>query len=198
MHSPELLQSAKGLHREHIASPFQLPRTMNRQNSETPSLEGTKSSSPTISTGTSASLTTTIQTPDVAEPPITTSSDWAHLNKDIQYHLGYYCKNITYYSYGIPNDPDGFFSSTLLSLAIREGNEALLYAIVGFSAYHSTLRHPHGKVEDFLGYYNRSVNNLLSSFKRGDGHGLANLLTMLQLATIEVRAIAPGRYQCQC
>ncbi|KAJ3570952.1 hypothetical protein NPX13_g5549 [Xylaria arbuscula] len=185
VHSPEVLHSAKGLQHEHVPSSFQLPRTGNRQNSETPSLEGTKSSSPTISTGTSASLSTTIQTPDVAQPPITTSSDWAHLNKDIQYHLGYYCKNITHFSYGIPNDPDGFFGSTLLSLAICEGNEALLYAVVGFSAYHSTLRHPHGKVEDFLGYYNKSVNMLLGSFKRRDSHGLASLLTMLQLATIE-------------
>ncbi|KAI0506430.1 hypothetical protein F5B22DRAFT_650682 [Xylaria bambusicola] len=185
VHSPHYPQSTKGSHRERAASAFQLPRAGNRQNSETPSLEGTKSSSPAVSTGTSASLSTTIQSSDAALQPSTTSSKWAHLHTDIQFYLDYFCENITHYSYGIPNDPDGFFSSTLLSIAIREGNDALLYAVVGFSAYHATLRQPHGKVEDFLGYYNKSVTILLSSLKRGDGHRLPSLLTMLQLATIE-------------
>ncbi|TGJ82993.1 hypothetical protein E0Z10_g5775 [Xylaria hypoxylon] len=183
-HSPQHPQSAKGLHREHAAFAT-FPKIGNRQNSETPSLEGTKSSSPAISTGTSVSFTTTIQTPDAALQSGTTRPEWAHLHKDLQYHLGYFCENITHFSYGMPNDPTGFFTSTLPSLAVHEGNDALLYAVVGFSAYHSTLRHPHGKVEDFLGYYNKSVTMLLSSLKRRDGPNLPTLLTMLQLATIE-------------
>ncbi|KAI0914913.1 hypothetical protein F4823DRAFT_621251 [Ustulina deusta] len=184
-HSPQYPQSAKGLHRERAASALNLPKIGNRQNSETPSLEGTKSSSPAVSTGTSVSFTTTIQTSDAALQSSTTSPEWTHLHKDLQYHLGYFCENITHFSYGMPNDPDGFFKSVLPSMAVREGNDALLYAVVGFSAYHSALHHPHGKIEDFLGYYNKSVTMLLSSLKRGDGHNLPTLLTMLQLATIE-------------
>ncbi|KAI1419410.1 hypothetical protein F5Y12DRAFT_260246 [Xylaria sp. FL1777] len=184
-HSPQRPHSAKWLRREHTASALNLQKIGNRQNSETPSLEEAKSSSPAISTGTSVSFTTTIQTSDAALQPSTTSPEWTHLHKDIQYHLGYFCENITHFSYGMPNDPNGFFKSTLPSMAIREGNDALLYAVVGFSAYHSTLRHPRGKIEDFLGYYNKSVTILLSNLKRGDGRNLPTLLTMLQLATIE-------------
>ncbi|KAI1300879.1 hypothetical protein F5Y03DRAFT_220954 [Xylaria venustula] len=184
-HSPQQSQSAKGLHRKHTSSALNLSKLKSRQHSETPSLEGTKGSSPAISTGTSASFTTTIQSSDAALQLSTTSSEWTHLHKDIQSHLGYFTENITHFSYGMPNDPDSFFKSTLLPMAIREGNEALLYAVVGFSAYHSTLQDPHGKIEDFLGYYNKSVTILLGNLKRGDSRNLPTLLTMLQLATIE-------------
>ncbi|KAI0490010.1 hypothetical protein F4859DRAFT_501634 [Xylaria cf. heliscus] len=184
-YSPQHPRSTKGLRREPSVSVLNLPRIGNRQNSETPSLEGTKSSSPSISTGTSVSFTSTIQTSDAALQPTTTNPEWSHLHKELQYYLGYFCENITHFSYGMPNDPDGFFKSILPSLAIREGNDALLYALVGFAAYHSTLRHPHGKIEDFLGYYNKSVTMLLNSLKRGEKQNLSSLLTILQLATIE-------------
>ncbi|KAI0403918.1 hypothetical protein F4802DRAFT_266140 [Xylaria palmicola] len=184
-HSPQHAQSVKGSHREHAVSASNLRKMGHRQSSETPSLEGTKSSSPSVSTGTSVSFTTTVQTSDAALLPGMASPVWTHLQKDLQYHLSYYRDNITHFTYGTPNDPEGFFKSTLLSLAIHEGNDALLNAVVGFSAYHSALRHPNGKIEDFLGYYNRSVTMLLSSLKRGDNQNLSTLLTILQLATIE-------------
>jgi len=179
-------QPGKGLRRQQTVSSLNLRKAWNRQNSETPSLEGTKSSSPSMSTGTSSSFTTTMQTSEAAPYSGTTNPEWAHLNKDLQYYLGYFCESITHYSYGIPNDPDDFFRSILPSLAVREGNDALLYAVVGFAAYHSTLRHPHGKIEDFLGYYNKSVTLLLTLIKPGETQDLATLLTILQLATIEV------------
>ncbi|KAI0183229.1 hypothetical protein EV127DRAFT_31698 [Xylaria flabelliformis] len=184
-YSPRQPQLAKGLRREPSVSVFNLPRIGNRQNSESPSIEGTKSSSPAISTGTSISFTTTIQTSDTALQPSTSNPEWSHLHKELQYYLGYFCENITHFSYGMPNDPDDFIKSILPSLAVREGNDALLYAVVGFAAYHSTLRHPQGKIEDFLGYYNKSVTMLLNSLKRGDKQNLSSLLTILQLATIE-------------
>jgi hypothetical protein len=194
-HSTQSPQLAKGLRREQTVSSLNLRKMWHRQNSETPSLEGTKSSSPSVSTGTSASFTTTMQTPDAALQPSLTRQEWAHLQKDMQYYLGYFCESITHYCYGMPNDPDDFFKSILPSLAVLEGNDALLYAVVGFSAYHCTLRNPHGKIEDFLGYYNKSVTLLLSSLKRRERHNLPTLLTILQLATIEVRASIPCRSQ---
>ncbi|KAJ8132814.1 hypothetical protein O1611_g809 [Lasiodiplodia mahajangana] len=183
-HSPQYPQSARGLRREHTVSSLNLRRMGNRQNSETPSIDGAKSSSPSISTRTSVSFTTTIQTPDPVPQSSTNNPEWAHLQKDVQYYLGYFCENITHFSYGTPNDPNDFFKSTLPSLAVQ-GNDALLYAVVGFSAYHATLRHPYGKIDDFLKYYNKSVTMLLSSIKRGDNQNLSTLLTVLQLATIE-------------
>ncbi|KAI0202289.1 hypothetical protein F4808DRAFT_71615 [Astrocystis sublimbata] len=175
---------ASGIRRASSIPVLISPRIGIRQNSETPSFDGTKSASPAISVATSASFSTTIQTSDTALQPGTNPS-WSHLNKDLQYYLGYFCDNIDHFNYGTPNDPDGFFKSILPSLAVREGNDALLYAVVGFAAYHSTLRKPNGKVEDFLGYYNKSVTMLLSSLKRGDRQNLSSLLTILQLATIE-------------
>ncbi|KAI2629451.1 hypothetical protein GGS21DRAFT_540353 [Xylaria nigripes] len=177
--SPQQSGSPRGLHNDHIASALNLPKFWTRQNSETPSLDGTKSSSPSISTGTPASYTNTTL------PLNSTNVNWAHLNKDLQYHLGYFCENITYFSYGLPSDPDGFFKSILPALAVHEGNEALLYAVAGFSAYHSTLRNPHGKIQDFLKYYDKSVTILLSNLKYEHQQTLGTLLTILQLATIE-------------
>ncbi|KAH8160399.1 hypothetical protein CIB48_g7848 [Xylaria polymorpha] len=105
-YSPRLPRPARELRREPSVSVLNLPRIGNRQNSETPSLEGTKSSSPSISTGTSVSFTTTMQTSDAALQPSTTNPQWSHLHKELQYYLGYFCENITHFSYGMPNDPE--------------------------------------------------------------------------------------------
>ncbi|KAI1818030.1 hypothetical protein GGS20DRAFT_598341 [Poronia punctata] len=174
----------EGLSRVHTASSLSQQRSWGRQNSETPSMEGTKSSSP-MSTGTPSSFTTTMQTSDMMMNSGTTNPEWAHLPNDMQYYLGYFSESITHYSYGIPNDPDDFFKTTLPALAVHEGNDALLNAVVGFAAYQATLRQPNGKLEDFLGYYNKSVTLLLSILKRGERQDLATLMTILQLATIE-------------
>jgi len=82
------------------------------------------------------------------------------------------------------NDSDDFFRSILTGMAIR--NEALLNAVVGFAAYHYTLKSPNGRIKEFLQYYNRSVSLLLAHLKRKEKHTVATLLTILQLATIEV------------
>ncbi|TKA66725.1 hypothetical protein B0A49_10110 [Cryomyces minteri] len=64
-------------------------------------------------------------------------------------------------------------------------NEPLLYAVVGFAAYHHTLTKPNGKIQDFLRYYNRSVSLLRLSLQKNQKHTVATILTMLQLATME-------------
>ncbi|TAQ84082.1 hypothetical protein B7494_g7590 [Chlorociboria aeruginascens] len=64
------------------------------------------------------------------------------------------------------------------------GDEALLYAIVGFSAFHHTLQSD-GKITDFLQYYNKSVSLLLRTLKRGDYNPTSTILAILQLATVE-------------
>jgi hypothetical protein len=74
-----------------------------------------------------------------------------------------------------------------LDAALR--NEALLNAVVGFSAFQRTLHNPDGKINDFLQYYNKAVSLLLLSLKKGERHSNAMILTILQLATIEVRAL---------
>lgn len=82
------------------------------------------------------------------------------------------------------NDSDNFFRSILLGISVQ--NEALLYAVVGFAAYHYMLKDANGRIKDFLHYYNRSVSLLLAFLKSKERHNVATLLTILQLATIEV------------
>lgn len=111
--------------------------------------------------------------------------NWLHLPLDFHIHLGYFTTRITNYHYLIPCDGDNFFSSMLLYFAIQD--EALLNAVTGFSAYHAALEDPNGNLHDFLTYYNRSVSLLLSSLKHKEPFTPEMLLTVLQLATIEVR-----------
>ncbi|KAI0387676.1 hypothetical protein F5Y04DRAFT_9501 [Hypomontagnella monticulosa] len=177
--------SVAELRRTSTTSTSNFQRATTRQSSETPSLEGTKSASPAVSTGTSASFTVSFQIPDPTLQVTASRPDWSHLPLDLQPHLAYYCEYITHYNYGMVNDPDDFFRSILPNLAIQPGNDALLNAVVGFSAYHRTVRDPNGKIQDFLRYYNKSVTLLLSYLKRREKQSTATLLTILQLATIE-------------
>lgn len=112
-------------------------------------------------------------------------ADWSHLPPEYQRCLGFFVENITSFNYCIPTDSDDFFKTILPSVATR--HEPLLNAVVGFSAYHLTLDNPQGKLQDFLQYYNKSVTLLLGLLKRKEKPNVATLLTILQLATIEVR-----------
>lgn len=91
---------------------------------------------------------------------------------------------MTNYHYGLAVDEDDFFKSELPMVAVTF--EPLLNALVGFAAYHVTLQNPNGKLNDFLQYYNRSVVQLLRLLERKQTHNVHVLLTILQLATIEV------------
>lgn len=91
---------------------------------------------------------------------------------------------MTNYHYGLAVDEDDFFNSELPNVAVQF--EPLLNALVGFADYHVTLQNPNGKLQDFLQYYNRSVTQLLRLLKRKETHNVLVLLTILQLATIEV------------
>ena len=93
-------------------------------------------------------------------------------------------ENITHYHYGLNEDTDNFFTTMLPQLALQ--HESLLNAVVGFAAYQKTIKNPQGKIEHFLGYYNRSVSLLLGCLKSGKRHNHGTLVTILQLATIEV------------
>ncbi|KAA8636639.1 hypothetical protein SMACR_00876 [Sordaria macrospora] len=102
---------------------------------------------------------------------------------DVHFYLNYYRDNITHYHYSVVNDSDKFFQEILTGLVFQD--EGLLYAVVGFAAYHHTLQNPIGEIKDFLHFYNRSVTLLLGFLKRKERHTDLTLLTILQLATIE-------------
>jgi len=87
-----------------------------------------------------------------------------------------------------------FFFLDFLDAALQ--NEALLYAVVGFSSFQYTVHKGKGRIQDFLQYYNKAVSLLLGSLRKGDKHNIGTLLAILQLATIEVRLEAPSSPQC--
>ncbi|GAB7357660.1 hypothetical protein MBLNU459_g0152t2 [Dothideomycetes sp. NU459] len=112
-----------------------------------------------------------------------TSAKWSHLSKDVRYYLNYHRQNLTFHHYSMKYDVGDFLKTTFLEIAL--GYEPLLYAITAFSAYHHTLATPNGKIQMFLGYYNKSVSLLRHSLEKSPRHTLATLLTILQLATLE-------------
>ncbi|ROW09442.1 hypothetical protein VMCG_02203 [Cytospora schulzeri] len=181
--SQHLAQPRKGLRHMSTASSLNLKRLMTRtrQSSEAPSLEGTKSSSPTVSVCTASSYTPT--TSQLSDLPWSMVPDLSHLPTELHFYLEYFYDNITHHHYGAHKDFGDFFRTTFISLAVR--SEPLLNAIVAFAAYHHTIRDPNGKLPSFLKYYNRSVTLLLDLLKSEERHDLWTLLTVLQLATIE-------------
>ncbi|KAK4151260.1 hypothetical protein C8A00DRAFT_17308 [Chaetomidium leptoderma] len=166
------------LRRSSTTSSFSRQRGVvrHRQGSETPSYDGNKSSSPALSAG-------GMHFPDVSTGTTASRPDWTFLPHELQFYLGYFYDNITHHHYGAVNDADGFFRLALPGLAIR--NEALLYAVVGFSAYHHAMKNPNGRITEFLQYYSRSVTLLLECLKKKEKYSIGTLLTILQLATIE-------------
>ncbi len=165
------------------------PLAGRRQGSETPSYDGNKSSSPALSSGVAAGASA--QTPGGGLPQFPDVStvtaarpDWTFLPHELQFYLGYFHDHITHYHYCMVSDAEDFFRSALGGFAVR--NEALLYAVVGFSAYHHAMTNPNGRIHEFLQYYSRSVTLLLECLKKKEKYSVGTLLAILQLATIEV------------
>ncbi|EAQ88078.1 hypothetical protein CHGG_04697 [Chaetomium globosum CBS 148.51] len=173
------------LRRSSTASSFGRQRVPvgHRQGSETPSYDEYKDSSPALSSGVTSTHTPSgLHFPDGSTAATASRPDWTFLPHDLQFYLSYFQENITHYHYCVVNDADDFFRTILPGLAIRD--EALLYAVAGFSAYHHSMKNPNGKIHEFLQYYSRSVTLLLDSLKK-EKHTVGTLLTILQLATIE-------------
>lgn len=110
---------------------------------------------------------------------------WSHLPGDLQYYLDFHQNRLNYHHYLFKHDAAEFIHGILLDAALKY--EPLLYAVVGFAAFHSTLQKHNGKIQDFLGYYNKSVSLLLKSLQSGQKHTDATMMTILQLAAFEVR-----------
>lgn len=143
--------------------------------------------SPPVSAATSVSPTPPAsKIPDLPRQNPGTRPDFSALPSDLQFYLDYFVDNMTHYHYCMLTDSEDFYRTTLPSLALQ--HEALLYAVVGFAAYHHTLRNPNGEIKDFLKFYNKSVTLLLGFLKKKERNNIGTLLTILQLATIEVRS----------
>jgi hypothetical protein len=161
------------------------PLAGRRQGSETPSYDGNKSSSPALSSGAAAGVSAqTPGFPDVSTVAGSARPDWTFLPHELQFYLNYFSDHISHYHYCMASDGEDFFRAVLPGLAVR--HEALLYAVVGFSAYHHAMTNPNGRIHEFLQYYSRSVTLLLECLKKKEKYSVGTLLAILQLATIEV------------
>lgn len=177
-----------------ISHPFSDRKSFTRQSSETSSITLDKGTPLTPSTESSVGYP--YQTPgssrlkQKASSSSWTTSDnltnnWSHLPSDLQFYLNYFRVNVNHLHYSMKIDPTNFLKTLFLEIALK--NEALLYGVVGFSAYLRTLHNPEGKIQDFLKYYNQAVSFLLKSLRKGEQRTVGTLLAILQLATIEVR-----------
>lgn len=104
---------------------------------------------------------------------------------DVQFYLDYFRKHMTVHHYSLKRDTHNFLKGDFLAHAMRF--EPLKYAVAGYAAYFHTLSQPDGRMSTFLQFYNESVSRLRVSITKNKKQGLATFLTILQLASIEVR-----------
>ena len=108
----------------------------------------------------------------------------ACLPDDLRFYLNFYQQFISHDHFFLRRNSTRFVQHTIIELALLY--EPLLYALVGFSAYHHTLRTPGGKLYTFLKYYHKALTLLRKSLGSGEEHTEATLCTVLVLATFEV------------
>lgn len=112
----------------------------------------------------------------------------ARLPDDLRFYLNFHQEFISHEHFFLRTGSARFIHHSIVELAL--GYEPLLYALVGFSAYHHTLQSPGGKIYTFLKYYNKALVLLRKSLGSGEEHTEATLCTVLMLTTFEVRPAA--------
>jgi hypothetical protein len=108
------------------------------------------------------------------------------LSKDDKVYLAYHREKLSHHHYAFKYDGNAFLKSTFLEIALNDHSQALLYAIIAFAAYHRSIEREDFKISIFLSYYNKSIVLLQQSLKSNKRPTIPTLLTILQLATIEV------------
>jgi hypothetical protein len=105
------------------------------------------------------------------------------LKPDVQKYLQFQQDYMTFYHYFFKLDPMDFVHCEFIDLALSF--EPLLYAVVGFAAYHYEWQQPDPQLSHFLGYHSRSLSMLRRSLEKGGKVTEATLLTVLQLSTFD-------------
>lgn len=95
---------------------------------------------------------------------------------------------MTHHHYSLKTDSHNFLKGEFLTQALK--HEPLKYAVAGYAAYFHTISQPDGRMSTFLQFYNESVSRLRLSITNHKKQGLATFLTILQLASIEVRSLS--------
>jgi len=146
-----------------------------------PSTEASSTVPPTIRPPISRKGSTQTQPPKLVPPPKGALSK----TLDVQFYLDYFRNHITVHHYSLKRDTQNFLKGDFLAHAMKF--EPLKYAVAGYAAYFHTLAQPDGRMSTFLHFYNESVSRLRATITKNKKQGLATFLTILQLASIEVR-----------
>lgn len=110
--------------------------------------------------------------------------NFSHLPEDLRFYLTFHQEYMTYRHYFMRPPSDQFVHHSIVKFALQY--EPLLYAIVGFSAYHHCVHTGTGKLYTFLQYYDKALKLLRKSLASGEPHREATLITVLALTTFEV------------
>lgn len=109
------------------------------------------------------------------------------LPEDLRFYLAFHQESMNYHHYFQKHESESFVRRGIVDLALQY--EPLLYAVVGFAAYHHSMETATGKLSTFLQYYNKALVLLRKSLSSGEKHSEATLITVLVLATFEVRTV---------
>ena len=161
--------------------------TDSRNLSGSSALQNVKDTSPSTESSMRPSRPQAIRTSSKhsVKPSISQNARWSTLPKDVKFHLKYHRDKLSRHHYGFKYDGGDFLKTTFLEIAMNDQSQALLYAIVAFACYHHTIEREDAKISTFLSYYNKSIVLLQQSLKSRKP-SITTLLTILQLATIEV------------
>ncbi|OGM44686.1 Zn(II)2Cys6 transcription factor [Aspergillus bombycis] len=107
----------------------------------------------------------------------------AHLPEDVRFYLAFHQGYMTPRHYFMRSDSHRFVHQSLIELALQY--DPLLYAVVGFAAYHHCVQTGNGKLYTFLKYYNMALKMLRKSLASSEDHSEATLITVLVLTTFE-------------
>ncbi|KAL4903607.1 hypothetical protein BDW74DRAFT_155831 [Aspergillus multicolor] len=107
----------------------------------------------------------------------------AHLPEDLRFYISYHRDSISYRHYFMRRRSKDFVDQTIIEHALQY--EPLLYAVVGFSAYHHAVQTRSENLYSFLKYYNKALSLLRRSLGSGEPYSEATLATVLVLVNFE-------------
>lgn len=107
-----------------------------------------------------------------------------HLPEDARFYLIFHQEMLSFRHYLFRYPCDHFVHQSITELALQY--EPLLYAVVGFAAYHHCIWTGTGSLCTFLKYYNKALSLLRESLSSKEKYSEATLITVLVLATFEV------------
>lgn len=105
------------------------------------------------------------------------------LRPELQKYLQYQHDHMTLYHYFFKLDNADFVHNEFIDQCLSY--EPLLYAAVGFAAYHYEMNQESPKLSTFLKFYSKALSLLRKSLEHHPRYTAAVLLTVLQLATLE-------------